>query len=58
MSIVLLIVVLVLLFGGGSAYYGPRAGWRGSHYGGGLLSLVLLICLVLWLTGNLRPLLR
>lgn len=53
MSIVLLIIVLVLLFGGGGAYYGPRAGWRGPHYGGGLLGLVLIVLLVLWLTGNL-----
>lgn len=53
MSIILIIVLLVLLLGGGGAYYGPRAGWRGPHYGGGLLGLVLLILLVLWLTGNL-----
>ena len=52
MSLILIVVVLVLLFGGG-AYYGPRAGWRGPHYGGGLLGLVLLVLLVLWLTGNL-----
>ena len=45
MLIVLLIVVLVLLLGGGGAYYGPRAGWRGPHYGGGSLGLVLLILL-------------
>jgi hypothetical protein len=60
MLIILLIVVLVLLLGGGGAYYGPRAGWRGPHYGGGLLGLVLLILLILWLTGNLRggPMMR
>jgi hypothetical protein len=52
MSLILIIIVLVLLFGGG-AYYGPRAGWRGPHYGGGLLGVVLLVLLVLWLTGNL-----
>jgi hypothetical protein len=53
MSIILIVIVLVLLLGGGGAYYGPRAGWRGPHYGGGLLGLVLLILLILWLTGNL-----
>jgi hypothetical protein len=52
MTLILIVIVVVLLFGGG-AYYGPRAGWRGPHYGGGLLGLVLLILLVLWLTGNL-----
>jgi len=52
MSLILIVIVLVLLFGGG-AYYGPRAGWRGPHYGGGLLGVVLLVLLVLWLTGNL-----
>ena len=31
--LILLIVVLILLFGGG----GGRSGWRGPHYGGGLL---------------------
>jgi hypothetical protein len=45
--------LLVLVFGGGGAYYGSRSGWRGPHYGGGLLGLVLLILLVLFLTGNL-----
>jgi hypothetical protein len=58
MSLILIVILLVLLFGGG-AYYGPRAGWRGPHYGGGLLGVVLLVLLVLWLTGNLgRGLIR
>jgi hypothetical protein len=52
-SIILIIILLVLLFGGGGAYYGSRAGWGRPHYGGGLLSLVLLILLVLWFTGNM-----
>ena len=40
------IVVLILLFGGGGGYYyGRGAGWRGPHYGGGLLGLVLIILL-------------
>lgn len=50
---IILILVLVLLLGGGGAYYGPRAGWRGPHYGGGLLGIVVLMLLVLWVTGNL-----
>ena len=53
MPIILIILLLVLVFGGGGAYYGSRSGWRGPHYGGGLLGLVLLILLVLFLTGNL-----
>jgi uncharacterized protein DUF3309 len=52
-TLVIVLLVLVLLFGGGSGYYGRRAGWRGPHYGGSLLGLILLILLVLWLTGNL-----
>jgi hypothetical protein len=52
--LILLIVVLILLFGGGSGYYyGRGAGWRGPHYGSGLLGLVLIILLVLWLTGTM-----
>ena len=52
--LILLIVVLVLLFGGGGGYYyGRGAGWGIPHYGGGLFSLVLIILLILWLTGNI-----
>jgi Protein of unknown function (DUF3309) len=52
--LILLIVVLILLFGGGGGYYyGRGAGWRGPHYGGGLLGLVLIILLVLWLSGTM-----
>jgi len=60
MPIILIVILLVLVLGGGGAYYGPRAGWRGPHYGGGLLGLVLLVLLVLWLTGNIGsgPLMR
>ena len=40
----ILIIVLVPLFGGGGGfYYGRGAGWDTPHYGGGLLSLVLII---------------
>jgi hypothetical protein len=58
---ILLIIVLVLLFGGGGGYYYGRGnGWSTPHYGGGLLGLVLVICLILWLTGNIgaAPMLR
>jgi hypothetical protein len=60
MPIILIVILLVLLLGGGGAYYGPRAGWRGPHYGGGLVGLVLLVLLILWLTGNIGsgPLMR
>jgi Protein of unknown function (DUF3309) len=59
--LIILIVVLVLLFGGGGGYYyGRGAGWGTSHYGGGLIGLVLIVLLVLWLTGNLAggPIMR
>ena len=36
-------------------YYGSGAGWRGPHYGGGLLGLVLIVLLVLWLSGTMGP---
>ena len=52
--LILLIVVLILLFGGGY-YYGRGAGWRGPHYGGGLLGLVLIVLLVLSLSGTMGP---
>jgi hypothetical protein len=59
MSVLLIVVLLVLLLGGGGALYGSRAGWGGTHYGG-LLGLVVLVLVVLWLTGNLSagPMLR
>ena len=53
MPIIVIIVLLVLLLGGGGTYYGQRSGWRGPHYGGGLLGLILFVLLILWLTGNL-----
>lgn len=52
-TLIIVIIVLVLLLGGGGGYYGRRSGWRGPHFGGGALGLILLILLVLWLTGNL-----
>jgi hypothetical protein len=52
-TVLLVIVLLVVLLGGGGGYYGRRAGWRGPHFGGGAVGLVLVILLVLWLTGNL-----
>ena len=54
MPLILIIIVIVLLFGGGGYYYGRGANWGPSHYGGGLLGLVLIIVLVLFLTGNLH----
>ena len=52
--LILLIVVLILLVGGaGGYYYGRGAGWRGPHYGGRLLGLVLIVLLVIWLSGTL-----
>ena len=54
--LILLIVVLILVFGGGGGYYfGRGAGWRGPHYGGGLVGLLLIVLLVLWLSGTMGP---
>lgn len=54
--LILLIVALILLFGGGGGYYyGRGANWRGRHYGGGLLGLLLIIALGLWLSGTMGP---
>ena len=48
MNILLLMVVLLLLFGGGGFYLG------GPVIGGSGLGLILLICLVLFITGGFR----
>ena len=50
---ILLIVLLVLLFGGGGGYYGYSR-W-GAGGGLGIVGTVLLIALVLYLVGGLRP---
>jgi hypothetical protein len=47
MNIVVLLIVLLLVFGGGGFYLG------GPLIGGSGLGLILLVCLVLFLTGNL-----
>ena len=52
-TLIVVIVLLVLLLGGGGGYYGRRSGWRGPHFGCGVLGLILIILLLLWLTGNL-----
>lgn len=49
MNPLLLIIVLLLLFGGGGFYVG------GPAYGGGGLGLIVLICLVVYLMGGMRP---
>lgn len=48
MNMLLLIVVLLLLFGGGGFYLG------GPVVGGGGLGLILVICLVVYLSGGFR----
>ena len=48
MNILLLLVVLLLLFGGGGFYFG------GPVYGGSGLGLIVLICLIVFLTGGFR----
>ncbi len=47
MNILVILLVLLLLFGGGGFYLG------GPLIGGSGLGLILLVCLVLYLTGNL-----
>jgi hypothetical protein len=47
MNILILLLALVLLVGGEGFYFG------GSLIGGSGLGLILLICLALFLTGNL-----
>jgi len=47
MNIIVLLIVLLLLFGGGGFYFG------GPLIGGSGLGLILLVCLVLFLTGNM-----
>lgn len=47
MNIIVILLVLLLLFGGGGFYLG------GPLIGGSGLGLILLVCLVLYLTGNL-----
>jgi hypothetical protein len=50
MSTILIIILLILIFGGGGGYYAH------SYYGapglGGVLGLVLVVCIVLWLMGR------
>ncbi len=50
----IILIVLLILFGGGGGgyYYGRGRDWGAPHYGGGLLGLVVIICIVLMLTGN------
>jgi hypothetical protein len=49
-STILLIIILSLIFGGGGGYYAH------SYYGGaglgGVLGIVLIVCVVLWLVGR------
>ena len=47
MNLLVILIVLLLLFGGGGFYFG------GPMVGGGGFGLILLVCLVLFLTGNL-----
>ena len=47
MNLIVLLIVLMLVFGGGGFYLG------GPMVGGGGFGLILLICLVLFLTGSL-----
>ena len=53
MNAILIVLLLLLLFGGGGGYYGY------SHFGGaglgGAFALTLLVLLVLWFAGLIRP---
>ena len=48
MNILLVLIVLLLLFGGGGFYFG------GPVIGGSGIGLILLICLIVFLTGEFR----
>jgi len=52
-TVLILIILLVLLFGGGGGYYGYSR-W-GAGGGMGIVGTVLLIVLVLYLLGAVRP---
>jgi len=52
-AMLILIILLVLLFGGGGGYYGYSR-W-GAGGGMGVLGTVLVIVLVLYLLGAVRP---
>jgi len=47
-NLILLLIVLLLLFGGGGFYIG------GPAIGGGGIGLVLMVCLVIFLTSGFR----
>ena len=53
MSIGLIVLILVVLLVCGSGGWGySRGGWEGPGPAGGLIGLVLLICLILFLLGH------
>ncbi|MGO8914927.1 MAG: hypothetical protein ACLQJR_03365 [Stellaceae bacterium] len=51
MSLLLIIVVLFLLFGGGG-YYGYIREYYGSRGFGGLLGVLIVVCLVIFVFGG------
>jgi hypothetical protein len=55
MGLIVIVLIVLVLFGGigGVGYYGPRASWGGAHYGWSLGSILIVVLLLLWLTGNL-----
>lgn len=48
MNLLVILLILLLLLGGGGFYFG------GPVYGGSGIGLILLICLIIFLTGGFR----
>ena len=48
MNLLVILIILLLLVGGGGFYFG------GPVYGGSGIGLILLICLIVFLTGGFR----
>jgi hypothetical protein len=49
----LILIILIIIFGGGGGYYGYSR-WGGQGLGG-VLGLVLLIVVIAYLFGGIRP---
>ena len=48
----LVLILIIILLGGGGGYYAH--GMYGGAGLGGVLGLVIVVCLVLWLVGGIR----
>lgn len=55
MGLIVIVLIVLVLFGGigGVGYYGRRGSWEGSQYGWSVGTILIVILVLLWLTGNL-----